>query len=30
MVIFFPYDNEKGDSPNEALSEEYSSLFSEI
>lgn len=31
MVIFFlPYDNEKGDSPNEVLSEDYSSLFSEI
>lgn len=31
MVIFFlPYDNEKGDSPNEVLSEEYSILFSEI
>lgn len=32
MVIFFlPYDNVKGDPPNEILSEDdYSSLFSEI
>lgn len=34
MVIFFfflPYDNIKGDPPNEILSEDdYSSLFSEI
>lgn len=30
MVIFLPYDNENGDSPNEVVSEEYSILFSEI